>query len=430
MSTRTILHSDCNSFFASVACLYQPEIRNKPVVVGGNESLRHGIVLAANQLAKKKYWVRTGEALFAVRQRCPDLVVVPPDRMLYQRFADMTREIYRDYTDQVEPYGLDESFLDVTGSVGLFGDGEVIADTIRGRIRQELGITVSIGVGPSKSIAKLASDMRKPDFTTVIGRSELKEKVWPLPVGDLLYVGGATAAKLNRQGVFTIGDLARSDRKHVIRWVNSINGGVLWDYANGYDDAAVRRYEDCLQDDGMKGISHSTTTPKDLMNERDVGVTVAVLAEAVAARLRRHKRLCRTVQLWLRDSKLRPFQKQGKTPEPTNLAVEIADTAMRLFRSCYGSLGTRGSALLPLRTVSVRGTDLTRESDFMQLSFLPEAVKRQNQMTIEHTIDDLRARYGHTAVTRGILFTDKALGSVNPKDDHIFTFPGVHQTGG
>jgi DNA polymerase-4 len=191
-------------------------------VVGGDESLRHGIVLAANQLAKKKYMVRTGETLFAVRQRCRDLVVVPPNHSLYLRFARLTREIYGDYTDQVEPFGLDEAFLDVTGS-----EGETVANTIRERVKEELGITVSVGVSFNKPFAKLGSDYKKPDATTVFDQSNWKEKIWPMPVGDLIYVGPATAKKLQYRGVHTIGDLAKCERRDIDRWLNSQNGSKL-----------------------------------------------------------------------------------------------------------------------------------------------------------------------------------------------------------
>ena len=413
--TRTILHSDCNGFYAAVECLYRPEIREKPVVVGGDESLRHGIVLAANQLAKRVYKVKTGEVLFKVRQRCPELVVVPPNHKLYLKFARMTREIYSDYTDRVEPFGLDESFLDVTGS----GDGEKVANAIRERIKAELGITVSIGVSYTKSFAKLASDMRKPDYTTVIPQNEFRKMVWPLPAGDLIYVGAASAEKLRLHGVHTIGDLAGCDRENVIRWVKNKNGGVLWDYANGYDTSAVRKFEDCMNDDsGMRSVGHSTTTPRDLCSAEDMKVTVMVLAEAVAARLREYKRLCRTVSLWLRESgSMASFTRQCKTENPTNLAYEIAQNAMKLYQTRYGSSPP------PIRSVGVSASGLIREEEVLQLCFLPEEHKRQGMMAIERTMDGIRARYGHTAITRGMMIADRALGSDNPKEDHIKTFP-------
>jgi DNA polymerase-4 len=398
--------------------LYRPEIREKPVVVGGDESLRHGIVLAANQLAKRVYRVKTGEVLFKVRERCPDLVVVPPNHKKYLQFAGMTREIYNEYTDQVEPFGLDESFLDVTGSTGLFGSGKTIADAIRERIKRELGITVSIGVSYTKSFAKLASDMRKPDFTTVITQDEFRQKVWPLPAGDLIYVGAASQEKLRLHGVRTIGDLAASDRQNVIRWVGNINGGILWDYANGYDTSAVRKFEECMNDDsGMKSVGHSTTTPRDLCNTEDMKVTVMVLAEAVAARLREYKRLCRTVTLWLRDGKMHSFNRQCKTENATNLAVEIAENAMKLYHARYGLSPP------PIRSVGVRASDLIREEEHLQLSFLPGETKRQSLLSLERAIDGIRGRYGHMAIARGLMIADRMLGSDNPKEDHIKTFP-------
>ena len=421
---RVVLHSDCNSFFANAAIVYRPDVKDKPVVVGGDEKARAGIVLAANQLAKKIYRVKTGEALYAVRQRCPGLVVVKPDHKLYHKFTGLARSIYCDYTDQVEPFGLDEAFIDVTGSTHLFGGGEKIANDIRARVKEELGITVSIGVSDCKVIAKLASDMRKPDFTTVVPREDLPRKVWPLPVGDLLYVGAATADKLQLYGIRTIGDLAKSERKDVIRWVKSKNGGMIWDYANGYDSSSVSKFEDCFTDHGMETVGHSKVAPRDLVNNDEVWVFLLMLSEAVAMRLREMNQLCRTVQIWLRDNKLHSFTRQCKPPSPTNSTLEIAKTAMNLFLASYDSFGSPGSTLHPVRAMGVSGGNWIREGQFEQLSFFPEERERQRRGHLDHVIDGIRGRFGHKVIARGALMADPRLGSCNPKDDHIRTFPG------
>jgi DNA polymerase-4 len=422
---RVILHSDCNGFFASVACLHNPAIRDKPVVVGGDEEMRHGIVLAKNEIAKQ-YYVKTGEALWAVRQRCPDLVVVPPDHRLYLKFARMTREIYCEYTDQVEPFGIDESFLDVTGSAGLFGNGVKIANTIRDKIRRELGITVSIGVSYNKSFAKLGSDMKKPDATSVITQIDYKQKVWPLPADALMYCGPATAMKLKSMCIRTIGDLAATPAEVLKSWFG-VCGSQLWERAHGLDMSRVAKFSDVMEDDdGMKSVGHSTTTPRDLVDRNDVYITVLLLSESIATRMRSYGRLGRTVKLWLRDNKMNSLERQIKAEYPTQLAYEIAESAMRLFDIWYGGLGLPGSARLPLRSVGVRVTDLLPETEHQQDSMFPHERKRHKLEAIERAMDHINARYGNKTIRRAALAMDNKLSKVVPQDDHIFTFPGGH----
>ena len=231
---RVILHSDLNNFYASVACLYDPALRGKPVAVAGDAEARHGIVLAKNDAAKR-CGVATGNPLWLARQRCPDITFVPPDYDRYLRYSELTRELYGSYTDRVEPYGLDECWLDVTESAALFGDGKRIADDIRRRIRAELGVTASVGVSFNKVFAKLGSDLRKPDATTVVDRLHFRESVWPLPAGALLFVGAYKRSRLEKNGVRTIGDLARSAPEALERLLGK-NGRMLWLFANGCDD--------------------------------------------------------------------------------------------------------------------------------------------------------------------------------------------------
>ena len=231
MADRTILHSDLNSFYASVEIRNNPTLADKPVAVGGDEQARHGIVLAANPLAKQ-YGIRTAETLWSARRKCPDLVIVPTHFDEYHRFSQAVRQIYLDYTSQIEPMSLDEAFLDVTGSRELFGDGETIAQTIRTRVKEELGLTVSIGISFNKIFAKLGSDYKKPDAVTIFSRKNYRELVWPQPVGNLLYVGKATAAKLAGIGIHTIGELAAADPA-ALQMLLGRMGPTLHDYANG-----------------------------------------------------------------------------------------------------------------------------------------------------------------------------------------------------
>ena len=262
-----ILHSDMNNFYASVEILYDPSLNGRPVAVAGDEEARHGIVLAKNDLAKQ-FGIRTGQVLWEARQQCPELICVPAHYERYLHFSALARDIYISYTDQVEAFGLDECWLDVTGSVGLFGDGVTIANDIRARIRRELGLTVSVGVSYNKVFAKLGSDMKKPDATSVITPDNFRETAWRLPVSDLLYVGPATTRKLAQFGIHTIGALAQADQGFLYSLLGK-NGIMLHRFANGQDHSGVRRYYAVPP---MKSIGNSTTAPRDLVSEDDVKI--------------------------------------------------------------------------------------------------------------------------------------------------------------
>ncbi|NLT19740.1 MAG: DNA polymerase IV [Syntrophomonadaceae bacterium] len=407
MGDRVILHADLNNFYASVECLHRPEIRDKPVAVCGDPAARHGIVLAKNYLAKAT-GIKTGEVIWQARQKCPQLLVVPPNYPLYLRFGRLARSIYSSYTDQVEPFGLDEAWLDVSGSIHIFGDGIRIADEIRERIKSELGITASVGVSYNKIFAKLGSDMKKPDATTIISRENFKQVVWPLPAGELLYVGRATRHKLARRGISTIGDIAGADpgylRSFLGKW-----GEVLWSFANGYDSSAVvHQGEESL----IKSVGNSITTPRDLESDEDVQMIFYVLSESVAARMREHGFKCRTVQIQIRDKDLFSFGVQGKFSKPTYLSSDLAEKAMELFRINY-------SWTNPIRSVGVRGCDLVSADSHEQLSLFENEAWRIKQDKIEATVDVLRYRFGHFSIQRAVLLKDNELGVINPKEDHV-----------
>lgn len=403
---RIILHSDMNNFYASVECLYHPELRGKPVAVAGDPEARHGIVLAKNYPAEA-CGVQTGDPLWMARQKCPDIVFTPPHYDRYMQFSTAAREIYSEYTDQVEPYGLDECWLDVTGSIALFGDGRAIADELRRRIRQELGVTASVGVSYNKIFAKLGSDMKKPDATTVITSERFKEIVWPLPVSDLLYVGRATHAKLKRYCIKTIGDLAAADQRFLQRLLGQ-NGMMLWCFANGLDTSPVSNI-------GAKSLIHSignsTTAPRDLVTDEDIKITLYVLCESVSARMREYDFVCDTVQLGVRDNELQSYERQGKLPYPNRTAKALFEKAFELYKRNHLS----GK---PVRSLSVRACRLSvRENE--QLSLMPDVAAIQKQEELESAVDALRNRFGHFSVQRGLLLTDLQLSSLNPKDDHV-----------
>ncbi len=402
-----ILHADLNSFYANVECLYQPDLWDKPVIVCGDPESRHGIVLAKNQPAKA-YKIKTGEAIWQARQKCPGLICLPADYDKYLNYSHLMRHILSDYSDQIEPFGLDEAWVDVTGSVELLGDGSYIADQIRARVRQELGLFCSVGVSFNKIFAKLGSDMRKPDATTVIDPEHFRDIVWPLPVSELLYVGPSTRRRLARVGVRTIGGLARM-REQDARGMLGKWGDVLWAYANGLDQSAVMKGHTSHV---IKSVGNSTTTPRDLENDDDVRLIIFVLAESVAARLRQYGFKGRTVQIYLRDNQLRSIERQTKLKEASDLAQELAEKAMTLFSQQYDWKH-------PLRSLGVRACDLVTAHDLVQLSWLEDEQRRQRQRHLELAMDQIRSRYGYYSIQRGLMLADRPLSGFNPKEEHI-----------
>ena len=403
---RVILHSDCNCFYASVECLYHPEIRNKPVAVGGEPEHRHGIILTKNQIAKK-YGVKTGEALWQAKRKCPNLVIIPPNYSLYQRFSQMARKIYLNYTDRVEPFGIDEAWLDVTGSVGIYGSGESIAHEINRRIKEELGITVSVGVSWNKIFAKFGSDFKKPDAVTVITKDNFKDIVWPQPVEDLLYVGPATKRKLNGIGIHTIGELAEMKQEYLTarfgKW-----GDVLYDFSNGLDISPVAKY-DRVQ--AVKSIGNSTTTVRDLKTDEDVRMILFVLAESVGRRMREQGFKGRELSVAVRDNELCTVAKQCKFEKFTNISSEIADKAFWLFRRFYNWYH-------PIRSIGISVSDFAHDNVPTQTDLFTDEHQRIRLEQLDGTVDILKRRFGNYCVQRASLLKEPTLTGFNPKDEN------------
>ncbi|MHC1785583.1 MAG: DNA polymerase IV [Christensenellales bacterium] len=400
--TRTILHCDCNNFYATVEGVFDASLKGKPVVVCGDPQLRHGIVLAKSYAAKA-CGIVTGDTIWQAKLKCPTLTLVAADLRRYLGFSRKMREIGRRYTQLVEPFGLDENWLDVTGHAL---DGEEIAAQIRKAAKKELGITVSIGVSFNKIFAKLGSEMRKPDATTVITEDNFKEKVWPLPAQDLLFVGRATRRHLNELGLYQIGDIAGAELG-TLKAAFGKNGETLWRYARGEDESPVL----CLEHaDDIKSISNSTTPPHDIASDEDAKAIIYLLSDSVASRLRAHQVSCRTVSVWMRDTQLGSFERQCRLPVQSDIADEIAQAAMALFRQSY-------PWDLPLRSLGVRSTDLEGTQERLQIPLwdAPQRIKTQH---FERALDAIRGRYGHTSVQRGLLLCDRALTGINPVDDH------------
>lgn len=406
MSDRVILHSDINSCYATIEHLHHPELAGKPLAVGGDPEARHGIVLTADYLAKKK-GVKTGMALWQAKRVCPEITFVPPNMDLYLRFSRMAHEIYADYTDLQEPYGIDECWLDVTDSKIIKGDGLTIAKEISNRMKKELGVTVSIGVSFNKIFAKLGSDYKKPDAITTMYREEFKTKAWKLPVSDLLYVGRATNNKMQKYGIHTIGDLARTD----IDWITSVfgkMGAILWSFANGYDESPVKKENTSAP---IKSIGNGTTTPRDLETDDDVKIVLYNLAESVAARLRKNGFKCRVVEISIRDNKLISFSRQKKLGNATNITGEIAQSAYVLFKENY-------SWNNPIRSLGVRGSDLVNDNYWEQLDIFSSAEYREKLLKADKAVDDIRRRFGYFSIQRGLMYKDKKLSHLDCESMH------------
>lgn len=403
MADRTILHSDLNSFYASVEIRNDPALAGQPVAVGGDEQARHGIVLAANQLAKR-HGIRTAEALWSARRKCPELVIVRPHFDEYARFSQAVRQIYLDYTSQIEPMSLDEAFLDVTGSRSLFGDGETIAHTIRRRVKQELGLTVSVGVSFNKIFAKLGSDYKKPDAVTVFSRENYRALVWPQPAANLLYVGRATAKKLAGIGVHTIGDLAAADPAALHMLLGKM-GPMLHAYANGWDRSPVAEY--AVREEA-KSIGNMVTAPRDICTPRDADLVLWPLCESVAHRLRRHGLCAGSLSLYIRDVQLEVHTRQCQLAPPTWLARELMEHARALLARHY-------KWKLPIRTLGVSAGELIpADAVSLQLDLEGTAEKRDKLERIERAMDGLKDRYGAAAVRRGTELIDPDLSGFRP----------------
>lgn len=409
---RHILHCDMNAFYASVEAQRHPELRDKPLAVCGSQDERHGIVLTANYIAKPR-GVKTGMAIWQARQCCPNLVILPPDMGEYIRISKLAREIYEDYTDQTEPFGLDESWLDVTGSVGLYGSPMTIAREISKRIKFELGINASIGVSYNKITAKLGSDYKKPDAITRIEQDNYREIVYPLPVEDLLYVGPATSKKLRAIGISTIGRLAECPVDVLKRRLGKV-GAILHMFANGRDISPVQKSDHIPN---VKSVGNSATTPRDLVCDGDVHLMLLLLAESVAARMRELVSRCTVVEVYIRDTDLLSFSRQRKLKTPTCSSAEIAQTAFDLFRANY-----RWEK--PVRSIGVRGAGLVEADAGVQLSLYESDIKRDKWERIDRTVDNIRQQYGYMSVQRALMLTDPNLGMINPKDGHT-----VHPVG-
>ncbi len=405
---RIILHSDLNNFFASVECALNPELRGHPVAVCGSVEDRHGIILAKNNLAKS-YGVKTAEAIWQAKSKCPGLVLVKASYENYMKYSHMARKIYSDYTDKVEPFGADEAWLDITGHSGIktLEQAKSLADGLRNRIFEELGLTVSIGVSYNKVFAKLASDYKKPDATTVFTPQDYGSIIAQLPASDMIFVGRSTESTLARFGIRTIGQLA-SVGEPFVKTIFGKNGISILRSARGEDTSPVVPGGEYRE---IKSIGNSTTPPRDLENNEDACAMCYLLAESVGARLRAHGLKCSCIQLSIRESDLKTHEHQIRLELPTDSTVTIANTAYRLFTSVY-------DWHIPVRSIGIRACNLSGADAPFQLSIFDQEIKeRERQSRIDRAVDGIRDRFGYTSLQRGIVMCDRRLTGASVKDE-------------
>ena len=399
---RVILHSDLNNFFASVEIALRPEYAGKPLIVCGDPKERRGIVLAKNEEAKK-YGIKTAETVYSALKKCPDLLLVGSHYQEYKRYSEMVKEIYARYTEKIEECSIDECSLDMTESVALFGSGEQIAERIRKEVKEELGVTVSVGVSFNKVFAKLASELKKPDAVTVISRENYREAVFPLPVEQLLFVGASTAKTLRSIGVQTIEDLAKADETLVGKLLGK-RGRQLIIYARGEDNEPVH-WQKTRED--VKSIGNSATLPKDITSRGEVKRWFYALSESVAARQRAADvGRANTVHIVVRNERLEDFTWQTKVP-PTALCGDIAKTAFELFCKHYPN-----GARVRMLGVTISGFDHHIE----QLTIgeaLGDGKAYEKKERVENAVAKLREKYGYVALQRGVVLEDEKLNALD-----------------
>lgn len=401
---RYILHSDLNNFYASVESLYNPSIRNKAVVVVGDEDKRHGIVLAKNYIAKN-YGIGTGDTVWEARQKCGEELVCVPARLdLYLQISRMVKDIYREYSDRVESFGVDEAWIDISHLANSYAEAEKIANNIRVRIIAEIGLTVSIGVSFNKIFAKLGSDMKKPNAVVVITEDNYKYKVWPLAVSELLYVGRATTKKFIKANIRTIGDLANADKRYLKLTLGKM-GETLWDFANGGDLSVVSSIKDTEK---IKSFGNSTTCPIDLCHDDQVKSVIYMLAESVAERMKKKNFYARGVSLWVKDTNLESFDRHLMLDNPTNVSEDIA-------RACYSLFKANFEWNLDVRAIGVRVSHLTDGK--IQYDIFQNGNNLEKKQNLENVIESLRERFGYEIIRRGNILAYDGLSGLNPHSE-------------
>lgn len=406
---RVILHCDLNNFFASVEMQLRPELRGRAIAVCGDPQKRHGIVLAKSELAKAA-GVKTAEPIWQAKRKCPALIVVAPHYAKYSAYSKEVYQIYTEFTPEVESFGLDECWLDVTGSKRLFGTGEEIAERIRQTVKERTGLTVSVGVSFNKIFAKLGSDLKKPDAVSVINRENYQTVAWQLPVQDMLFVGRSTAEALSKIGIRTIGDLARADDRLLERFGK--HGKQILQNARGENAERVKNYYETR---APESIGNGSTTAQDVTNKEEAASLIYSLCEMIGFRLRQHNMLARGVSVHLRDRALQTRSKQGKLASATCSGQEIAERALALLTEIHNF-----DTMLPLRTITIGTYHLLREADYLQPSFFDEETDKK--MNLEKSVDVLRKKFGYSVLQRGITMETLFVADNREAEDDFIPF--------
>ena len=396
---RWIIHSDINHCYAQIEEMMYPELRNVPMAVGGHEEDRHGIILAKNDLAKK-YHIKTGESLRDAFQKCPELLIVPPHYDDYLFYTEEVKRIYREYSDKVESFGLDEAWIDITGTEKLFHKTAMeLAEEIQRRVFKELGLTVSMGLSFNKVFAKLGSDLDKKQGLAVITRDNFKDMVFPLPVADILYIGKATSLQLNERNIYTLGDLALSSKEYIKSFLGK-NGEMVWLFANGYDTLSVNSSQQVI-----KSVGNGITAKHDIHTIEEAKIVLSMLAESVAKRLRQSNKLGSVISIGMRYKDLQGLSRQKRVDTPTNIAQEILDMGMILLRDNW-------NMAIPLRSLSISVSSLVEKETYAyQMSLFNTANEedRYEQLHLEEIIQEIKERWGEKSIKYGHSLLDEEL---------------------
>lgn len=407
MNERTILHVDLNNFYASVECSINPSIKDYPVAVGGNESERHGIILASNYHAKA-FGIKTGSSIREAISICPDIIIVPPSFHIYSEISKRVREIFYKYSDKVEPFGIDEAWIDVTNSLLLYKSALNIAQLISQEIKDTFNLTVSIGISFNKIFSKLGSDYKKPDAITIITRENYKEIVWPLPVEDLMFVGKANKAKLNKLGIYTIGELANKNYDFLKINLGKM-GEIIYYFANGFDNSEVAHKDDYTL---PKSVGNSITTKVDINNLLEAKIVIFILSESIATRLKELDLMGSTISISYRDANLETLSRQVKLENPCDTTDLIAENAIMLLDDNY-------DFNIPLRSLGVAVSSLVSKFNNEQINFFYDNQKEYDK---DIAIRNIKEKYGNDKIKRANSLVNKDIASFDPKGDHII-FP-------
>ena len=402
---RTVLHVDLNNFYASVETIIDPSLKGDFLGVTGNIESRHGVILAKSESAKKA-GVKTGMTVHEALKICPELKLVEAKHDRYVKYSEIVRNIYRRYTDVIEPFGIDECWLDCTSTVKMFGGGEKVANDIRETVKRETGLTVSVGVSFNKVFAKLGSDMKKPDAVTVISPENFKEKVWGLPVENLLFVGKSTLEKLKKYNIASIGDLAAVDEKFLTdkfgKW-----GATLKIYAEGLDDTPVMKDN---ESDEIKSVGNSITSYRDLVNVEDAKLVFSVLAASVSRRLISYNvgKAC-GISVYVRDNELNSITRSARLPYPTVLADDFCAAAEKLLENSY-------DFKKPIRTLGLTVSGFTEKS-YEQLTVYDKEYRKK--LSLQLAVNAINEKYGKKSVMKGIVYKDKKLSGAEPSENGV-----------